>query len=129
MKPSSELTERERRIELLRWISVLPAVVLGGFVASIISDVVIGLASPDGILRILITEFPKGSAIVIAGAKTAPRRRALTAMVLTGLWILLAVIIHVLLRGPLGWTNYMGAGIAAVAAASAAVFIYAQERK
>ena len=129
MKPFSDLTGREKKIELLRWCSVLPAAVLGGFIASIMADVVVRLASPDGMLRVLITEFPKGAAIVITGAKTAPRARVPIAMILAALWISLSVIIHVLLRGRVGWSNYMAVVVAAVAAVGAAAFIRLRQRR
>jgi len=118
----------ERKIELLRWFAVLPAAMLGGLVASIIADVVIGLAS-DGILKILIIEIPKGATGVIAGAKTAPRCRVPTALVLAALWIFLSVMIHLLLRSPLGWSNYMAVIVAAVAAVGAVAFIYSKDGK
>jgi hypothetical protein len=107
MKPFFALTAKEKGIELLRWVCVLPAAILGDYVGYIIGGTVgrlaqiVGLVHPpsddSGInrtLRYLIWMFPEGVASVIAAAKTAPRYRLATASVAAVLWILLIDTIH-----------------------------------
>src|SRR5262245_3079555 len=107
--PSSETTGEEKKSDPLRWIIVLPAAVLGGFAAAIVASLAMTLVS-ESWPNALVTELARGAAIVIVGAKSAPRSRLATAFVLAGVWTALSLTMHVLLlRDSLGMTNYMAA--------------------
>lgn len=105
MTPFSELTGRARRIEVLRWLGVLPAALLGDFVVHFILGAVVHFASYGGwgtggsniayVLSLFLYYVPRKSAFVIAGAKTAPRHQAPAAIVLTLLGLVLSLMIHV----------------------------------
>ena len=143
MKSFSELTGKEKSIELLRWICVPAAAVLGVLAVHLIARFVMppALAQPPGsaampapdfyriyllwIFRILMV-----AGFVIAGAKTAPRGRLATAIVLAGLWILSALSSHVLVHLSRGKPHYTHFVVEAVAAAGAAVAIgYSEKSK
>ncbi len=133
MKSFSELTRKEKGIELLRWISVLPAAVLGDYAGYVIGGILVWLALTVGLvnppsddsgfnrsLRYLIWMFPKGVACVIAGAKTAPRCRLATASVVAVLWMLWTDMIH----------RFAGPTVVAtaVAAGCGVAFIFVSEK-
>ena len=143
MKPFSELTRTEKRTELLRWLGVPVAAVLGvialhiiaGFVVSRAvaqlpgSDAASGSDFRQLFLRSLSGILP-AAVFVLAGAKTAPRGRLATAIVLAGLWSLSALTKHVLVHLSQGTPHYMHFLIEAVGAAGAAVAIgYSEKRK
>lgn len=143
MKPFSVLTRTEKRIELLRWLGVPVAAVLGVVVLHIIAGLVVSRAVaqiPDSdavpgsdfrqfFLRSLSGILP-AAVFVLAGAKTAPRGRLATAIVLTGLWSLSALTSHVLVHLSQGTPHYMHFLVEAVGAAGAAVAIgYSEKSK
>jgi hypothetical protein len=130
MKSSSEIIEKQKKAGLLQWIIVLLTALLGGFVAAIIAGVVMTLVSSGGWPDALVTEFARGAALVIAGAKSSPRSRLATALVLAGVWTSLSLTIHVLLlRGSLGLSNYMAVVGTVAGAAGGIIFIGLHERK
>src|SRR5262245_41829072 len=104
MNPSSELSRRAKLIEVLRWLGVLPAALLGEFVVR--NGVGVALAavyivcygardhvsdsSAGHFLRMVFYYIVPGSAFVIAGATISPRFQMATAIALTGLGILLS---------------------------------------
>jgi hypothetical protein len=131
MKSFSELTGKEKLIELLRWLCIPPAAMLGFVVAYYGGGFCLPLAEFVGIvnppsdmgfnrmLRYVIWLFPMGAAYVVAGALAAPRWRMLPALVLAVLWILWTGRIH-------GWSRESVVG-AAVAAMSGAAFVFWSE--
>jgi len=130
----SELTRKEKNTELLRWISVLPAAVLGRLAAQIIIGVVMRLAVSGGwftlgesqffyYLQILVFYSPKEAAFVIAGAKMAPRNRLATTTVLAVSGILMSLIVHVLGQPNPGVVNYTHFAAEAAGAVSGAAYI------
>ena len=130
MKSSSETIEKEKKAGLLQWIIVLLTAVLGGFVAAIIAGAVMALVSSGGWLDALVTELARGAALVIAGAKSSPRSRLATALVLAGVWTSLSLTKHALrVHGSLGLTNYMAVVGTVVGVAGGSAFICSQERK
>ena len=142
MKSFSELTRKEKVVELLRWIIVPPAAVLGVLAVRIIAGVVKppAVAQPPGSSPMPAPDFRffllpifsilMGAAFVIAGAKTAPRGRLATAIVLAGLWSLEALMSHVLMQPSRGIRNYTDFIVEAVGAAGAAVAIgYSEKSK
>jgi hypothetical protein len=118
--------------ELLRWIGVLRAAMLGFFAGYCLGGILIRLTETVGMvnppsemgfnrfLRYLIWLFPMGVAFVIAGAKMAPRFRPAMAGVLAVVWILWTGRTH-------HW-GYEPAVAAAVAAAGGAAYICYAER-
>lgn len=107
MKSLSALNPKEKGIELLRWMCVLPAAMLGDFAGYYLGGALgllaqtLGIVNPPSddsssnrLLRYLIWLFPVGVTVVMVGAKTAPRLRLATASVLAVLWILWTNRIH-----------------------------------
>ena len=121
MKRFSQLASSEKRIELLRWLCVLPAGVLAEIVMRYLAGVVGQIAAYGGwsirgeantaffLGLVLFYVLPK-SAFVIAGAKTAPRRRMAPAIVLAVLGIGVSLLTHVvgqhLAGNRVGTVNY-----------------------
>ena len=120
----SELTGKEKAIELLRWICVLPAAMLAyvavGFVIS---------SAPNTHWVLLICYMPKEIAFVVAGAKTAPRSRTIATLVLAAVAILASLAIHVLTQQRVGLTNYLHFGAESVGAVIGAIYIVYAEIK
>lgn len=139
MKRFSELTGKEKLIELLRWLCVPVASVGSVFVVRLMAGLVIRplVVDPAGFPQsplfyrlILGQAFGILIAIlfVIAGAKLAPRFRATTAWVLAGLWIAQALLIHVLVHLGQGTPHYVHFLIAALPAVAAAAYINYSEK-
>jgi mannose/fructose/N-acetylgalactosamine-specific phosphotransferase system component IIC len=121
MKAFSKLMWRGRLIEVLRWLCVLPAAVLGDVAAQFVIGAVAEIARYGGwdnpgdsmsanSARVLLSLPPK-SAFVIAGAKMAPRHQGATAIVLTFVGLLFSLMTHVisqrLVGRRLGIANYI----------------------
>ena len=117
MSSFSEQTGKRKRIELLRWIGVLPAAVLGRLAVQMILGGLLRLAITAGWItpgtsellyyfQLLVYYTPKEAAFVIAGAMMAPRRRLPTAVVLAVLAILLSLMVHILGQSNRGLINY-----------------------
>ena len=102
MKSFSELTRREKGIELLRWVCVLPVALVVRHIVQILMFLVVvrpllselSYEGFDRWLRHLTVGLSGGAAFIIAGAKTAPRFRRATAVVLAVVSIVVAVRIH-----------------------------------
>ena len=116
MKRFSELASDAKLIEVLRWVCVLPAAVLGAFVVQYIVHAVVQIADYGGwdlrdsslgyALRVFIYYVLRKAAFVIAGAKMAPRHQVATAIVLAVLGILSSLMIHIAGQHLVG--NYVG---------------------
>ena len=141
MKSFSELTGKEKSSERLRWICVPAAAVLGVFVLRIIAGFVMmpALALLSGSAAMPASDFRRfflscvsgiltAAVFVIAGAKTAPRGRLATAIVLAGLWSLSALGSHALVHLSQGTPHYTHFVVEAVGAAGAAVAIGYSEK-
>ena len=142
IKSFSELTGKEKSTELLRWICVPAAAVLGvlalrfivGFVMPRAAAQLPGSAAmPASEFRLFlhsVSGILTAAVFVIAGAKTAPRGRLATALVLAGLWSLAALSSHVLVHLSQGTPHYTHFVVEAVGAAGAAVAIgYSEKSK
>jgi len=116
-KTFAELSGTAKAIEILRWIGVLPAAVLGRFAyGTILAAIYRVKAVPGGVLpdtsalghwlQLLIFYPPPIAIFVVAGAMMAPRRRLATAVVLAAPAIALSLTIHVLLPDHVGVNNY-----------------------
>ena len=124
----SSIPKSNKAIEVLRWIGVLPAAVLGGYVGQFVVAITLGAAirlaehgglialSPTSLILLttLIVQFPTRVGFVIAGATMAPRYRGLTALVLALAGILLSLTTHIVMQAvaghQLGLANYAHAG-------------------
>ena len=116
MNSFSELTAREKTMERLRWICVLPAAVLGGFAAQTIAGLVNrlavygwGTAAESTLvygLQLLMFYVLKCAVFIVAAAKMAPRGRLATAIVLAAAAILMSLVVHVLGQPHPGVVNY-----------------------
>lgn len=116
MNSCTDLTRRSKSIETLRWIGVFPAACLGSFAVRQFIGIIgrtitsVGASSPSGDVgyNLLLVLFyaPKEVAFVIAGTVMAPRRRLITAVVLSVIGILLSLVIHILGQANPGTLNY-----------------------
>lgn len=143
MKSFSELTGKEKITELLLWLCVPAAAVLGVLALRLIAGFVMPpvLAQLPGSAAMPASDFGRvflhsvsgiltAAVFVIAGAKTAPRGRLATAIVLAGLWGLAALSSHVLVHLSQGTPHYMHFFVEAMGAAGAAVAIgYSEKSK
>ena len=137
MKPFSELTGRQRAVEILRWLAVPVVAVLTMFVLQTLARLAIppvyaqlpGTPPPTAPIIPPIVTYRALSillavAFVAAGALTAPRRRLLAATVLAALWIVYAFLIHVLVHLGRGPPHYLDFALAATAAGGGIALIY-----
>jgi hypothetical protein len=113
---------KQKAIELLRWICVVPAAMLGDFVGYYLGGglgmlaQVLGIVNPPSddssgnrLFRYVIWLFPVGMIVVLAGAKTAPRYHLATAFVVGITWMLWTDRIHGF-EGPTLIATAVGAG-------------------
>jgi hypothetical protein len=125
--------QRERRLELLRWICVLPAAVTCGIALRYFGGVVWrlafqrpGAASESSIADAaqLLVYAVAAAVFVLLGAFIAPRSRSTTALVLAVAYTLLSLRIHVVSQDHPGRTNYLhlAAETAGVALGIASLF-------
>jgi hypothetical protein len=140
VKPFSELTGREKLVELARWACVPPAAVLGVLVPHFLAGFVMrppvaqppGTPTPDPDLGRLLARVLfvfVGATFVLAGAGAAPRRRLATAVVLAILWALYCLTIHVLVRLYHGGVpHYMSFAASSAPAVCAAACVFFVER-
>src|SRR5262245_5458579 len=66
---------------------------------------------------------PKNVAFVLAGSWVAPRARPTTAVVLAGLAILIALVVHLINRRGTGFTNYQDFAFETIGAVAAAAWV------
>ena len=123
MKPFSEQTGRDKRVEVARWLAVLPAAWLSRIIVLMVAGRLYPLTSAVPVLARLIKEAPVAAAIVIVGARVAPRFQSSTAFALAILWTILSVTIHLILPTRLGQANWLDAIFAAMGAVAAAAFV------
>jgi hypothetical protein len=144
MRPFSELTDGGKLIEVVRWLCVLPAAMLGSFVVQLIVGAVVQIADNSGLgilgdskiaysLRLFLFYVPRESVFVIAGAMTAPRHQMATAIVLTVLGICLSLMTHVvgqhLAGNHVGLVNYTHFFAESAGAVGGAAYIFLQDRR
>ena len=109
--------------------------IITGFVMRPVLDLLSGsaLSAASDFLRFALhylTGILTAAVFVIAGAKPAPRRRFVTAIVLAGLWSCYALGSHVLVQTSRGVRNYADFVVEVVAAAGAAVVVgYSEESR
>lgn len=137
MSPFSVLSKQAKAIEVVRWLCVLPAALLGAMAVRLPLGAVIRLARDGGgnalidssafywiatAIFHLVPEF----VFVLAGASLAPRRRNGTAIVLSLVGIGLSLLTHILMQhlagNRVGLTNYVHVGSETVGAIAGAIF-------
>jgi len=97
---------------LLRWLAVLPAAILAGWIAhfafGLLSLAVASVLSESAAnyARLLLYYAPKDAAFVIVGARVAPRPLA-TAVVLAVAAMAVSLLVHILGQSTVGVTNYL----------------------
>lgn len=127
-----------RYVEVLRWICVLPSAFLGAFVARYLGGIVgyalvhgsgLGSESSIALLAQILVYGIAAAVFVLAGALTAPRRRAIFGIVLAAVCAGLSLLTHVLSQSHPGRTNYLHLTAEAAGAALAVVFLFWLQRR
>jgi hypothetical protein len=138
MNPTSSPVKLEKAIGWLQWVGVLPAAVLGSSVAQLIAGMAGRLAVAAGgrpadsafvydlLLRLL--HLPQGTAFVVAGAKMAPRGRLVTAIVLAVVWVVMALIIHIMGPAHPGVHNSIDFAVESAGSALGLAYIFRSAR-
>ena len=123
--------QREMPVELLRWICVLPAAVMGGIAARYLGSIVgrfaiygSGSESNFAFSIQLLAYAIAAAAFVLAGAFTAPRNRRTTALVLAIAATLLSLLSHVLSQRHPGTVNYLHVAAETAGAALAIAYLF-----
>lgn len=138
MKPFRELTGQQKAVELLRWLAVLPAAVIGSYIVRFVVGIAgalavkIGWLNPGsaGIAYYLFSFLyyvPKETAFVIAGTTMAPRFRRVTAFLLAAVAIFCSLIIHVLGQNHPGSVNHMHWTLESGGAVIGAAYVFVAE--
>jgi hypothetical protein len=141
MKLFAELTGKEKGIEVLRWLCVVPAVVLAGMAPRVIARLLMppALAQPPGTPPVPVSDFQRyylptiigivmAAGFVIVGAKVAPRWRLRVAVVLALLWMLYSFAVHVLPHPVRDLRHYQHFIVASIAAAGSAAYVWHSEK-
>ena len=142
MKSFSELTGTEKAVEVVRWVCVPAAAVLGVLALGIVANFVMPpavaqlpgtpVAPPSEFRRFILPPLSRvvmAATFVIAGAMMAPRRRFAPAIVLAVLWILYSFGYDVLVHGGGGIKYYANFAVAVAAALGAASIFYSAKSK
>ncbi|HTN04919.1 MAG TPA: hypothetical protein VL132_23730 [Planctomycetaceae bacterium] len=121
MRSFSDLTGREKLVEILRWFCVLPAAFVGDYIASSVFRYLLSLASKCGLAIIGVSTFADGIGLVLSygppktifvlvGSQVAPRRQLTISIVLAFLGIGLSLMTNVvgqfLVGNRVGIVNY-----------------------
>lgn len=129
--------QREKTVELLRWICVVPAAVIGGFAARYLGSIVGRFAiygwgpvseSNIGFSILLFVYAISSAAFVLAGAFTAPRNRRIAALVLAIAGTLLSLLTHVLSQPHPGMVNYLHLAAETAGAALSVPYVFYLEK-
>ena len=144
MKSFSELTGKEKSIELIRWLLVPCMGVLIGWVIPrlstdllwwpIVTQIHLSRIGPVShwkmeTTRLLLASIVLGAAFVVAGAKMAPKARVMTAFLLGTFWTLSWFYSDVLVVPHRDGLSYVRAFFATLSAASGVGFIAYSEKR
>jgi hypothetical protein len=134
----SELTPREKSIEIVRWVCVVPAAALGSLAVQYVLGSIVRMAASGGgdaarsgfvhYLHLLLYYAPMEAAFVIVGARVAPCGRVVTAIVLAVGAIVISLLTHILAQQVVGGTNYTHFALESIGAILGAAFILYLER-
>jgi hypothetical protein len=140
MRPFTQLSGRDKAVEVLRWLLVPVAALAMVFLPTLVMRVAmpppmaphIGQPRPGpDPIRISIGRVARilmGAAFVFFGAMMAPRMRVGTALVLAGLWITYAALSHIVVHLEAS-PHYLDFSLAAGAAVLGALLIAYQRPK
>jgi hypothetical protein len=108
MRSFAELSAREKSIELVRWVLVVPAACVAGMALVFLERFIRPpmMVQPPGTPRPPVSDFQRvylphllgivmAAAFVIVGAKIAPRWRLPVAGILAAVWMVFSYLIHV----------------------------------
>lgn len=123
-----------RPVDVLRWLSVLPAAVLGEFITRVVGALVGGMvggaaAGSQATFSVQLVVYALAvAAFVLAGAYTAPSRRLIVALGLAAAAALLSLVKHVLLQDHPGAVNFGHLAAEITGAALAVAIVFDRER-
>lgn len=141
MRSFTELSAREKCIDVVRWLLVVPAAWLAGMAPRFIYMLVRppAMVQLPGTPRPPVSDFQRiylphllgivmAAAFIVVGAKVAPRWRVPVAGILAAAWIVFAYLIHVRPHGSfeLRYLTYFMA--ATVGALAATIYVWWSER-
>jgi hypothetical protein len=144
MKPFSELSRRERLIEVVRWICFLPAALLSARVAQLVGGLLFLMQRPSwqqagdttvvsywvqAVLYYVVPEV----LVVFVGAKVAPRRQREVAIGLASVAILLSLVKHIVGQyvagNQVGLVNFLHFGLETFGALTGMFMAFATSRR
>jgi hypothetical protein len=141
MRSFADLTPKEKCVEMVRWVFVVPAAVLAGMAPRVVTSFLMppALAQPLGAPPVTVPDFQRyylphlvgfvmAAGFVLVGAKMAPRWRTPVAVVLAVLWTAYSFLIHVWPHLGHDPRHYRYLYVAAISAAAAAVSIWHSEK-
>jgi hypothetical protein len=141
MRSFAELSARDKSIEVVRWVLVVPAAWLAGMALPFLERLVRPpmMAQLPGTPRPQVSDFQQtylphllgivmAAAFVIVGAKMAPRWRVTVAGILAALWIVFSYLIHGMPHGSFELRYLIRPIVATVSAVAAAVYVWQSER-
>jgi hypothetical protein len=143
MRTFADLSAKEKSIEVVRWLCVVPAAWLAGMIPRYVEMLVRppALAQLPGTPRPPVSDLQRiylphmmamvmAAAFVIVGAKIAPRWRLRVASVLAALWLVFSYMLHVWPHTSLELRYLTRFIVSTVAALAAVVYIwYSASRK
>ena len=108
---NSELPVRRPIPDWLRWLAVIPAALIGGWLGRSCGAVFNVLRDVGGVEHVVpfLVLLPGGLGFTLAGALVAPRRRRTIAVGLAVLSVGQTLLVHLLLPMRLGRVNYLHA--------------------
>ena len=142
MRPFTELSTKQKCIEVVRWICVLPSAWLAAMVPRFIYWLLVPpmTVQPPGTPRPPVFDFQRvylphffslvmAAAFVFVGAKMAPRSRLAVALFLSVLWLVYSFTIHVLPHASYELRYLTHFLIAMVGALAATAYVWFSESK
>jgi hypothetical protein len=141
MKPFAALSAREKTIEVVRWLCVPVAIGATFAVVILLGQIAMPpqYAQPRGappppapviprVVTFRVLSVLMGMALVLAGAKTAPRHRLIVASVVGAMWLGHAFLYRIVVHLGQGTPHYFDFALAVAASAAAVALIYYSEK-
>ncbi|HEX2475165.1 MAG TPA: hypothetical protein VHK01_10480 [Lacipirellulaceae bacterium] len=141
MRSFAELSAREKSIEVVRWVLVVPAAWLAGMVPVFLERLIRPpmMVQPPGTPRPPVSDFQRiylphllgvvmAAAFVIVGAKVAPRWRLPVAGILAAAWIVYSYLLHVMPHGSFELKYLTQFIVATLGAIAATMYVWWAER-
>jgi hypothetical protein len=110
-QPSASAEQRAPRtpLDLLHWVGMVPASLLGGWFGRSVGGLFLflrNLGYPEYLFPLMFL-LPSGLVFTVAGTLVAPRYRIAVAIGLTALCLIQSLVIHILMPSSPGLVNYM----------------------